>query len=122
MRSYTQKNKGRTYGFKISARIMAWLVLFFTQTSLALAQVTIKNPLGNTTIGGVVRNLTDFILNLGIAVSSIVFIVGGFQYLFSGGSEQKVKQAKSTLMYGVIGLVALFFAKSAAIFIQNLIL
>ena len=88
----------------------------------AYAQTSIPNPLGeNATISSVIVKITDFIFNLGIAISFIVFMIGGFQYLFSGGSEDKLKNAKNTLLYGVIGVIIMLVGKSVTAFIKNLI-
>ena len=48
---------------------------------------------------------------LGIA-AVIIIIIGGVQYMTSSGDTGKVKKAKDTILYGVIGLiiVALAFA------------
>ena len=48
---------------------------------------------------------------LGIA-AVIIIIIGGVQYMTSSGDAGKVKKAKDTILYGVIGLiiVALAFA------------
>lgn len=46
---------------------------------------------------------------LGI-VTVIVIIIGGFKYTTSNGDSTKVKSAKDTIMYGVIGLVVALLA------------
>lgn len=48
---------------------------------------------------------------LGI-IAVVVIILGGVQYMTSSGDASKVKKAKDTILYGVIGLivVALAFA------------
>lgn len=72
------------------------------------------NPVGNDS-GNLTENIIS-IINviigfLGI-VAVIVIIVGGVQYMTSTGDAGKVKKAKDTILYGVIGLVicALAFA------------
>lgn len=99
------------------------VLLFFPAALLAVSgATTITNPLGQgTTISKAIVNITQFIFQLGTAIAAIVFIVGGFQYLFSFGSEQKIEQAKKTLWYGIIGLVVMLLAQSVAGFIKNLI-
>ncbi len=58
--------------------------------------------------GDLIENVTN-ILNviigaLGI-VAVIVIILGGVQYMTSTGDAGKVKKAKDTILYGIIGLV-----------------
>lgn len=68
-------------------------------------------------IGGKFENTFFTIINwiMGIIglVCVIVVIVGGVQYMTSTGDPGKVKKAKDTILYGVIGLIIV--ALSAAI-------
>ena len=55
-------------------------------------------------IGNVTTILNAVIGALGI-VAVIVIILGGVQYMTSTGDAAKVKKAKDTILYGIIGLV-----------------
>lgn len=44
-------------------------------------------------------------------VAVIMIIVGGFKYITSGGDQQKIASAKSTLLYAIIGLVIVALAQ-----------
>lgn len=48
--------------------------------------------------------INNVILVLGV-VAVIVIIIGGISYMTSSGDAGKVKKAKDTILYGVIGLV-----------------
>lgn len=69
------------------------------------------------TVGDETSNLTESVTNilnvvigvLGI-VAVIVIIIGGIQYMTSTGDAGKVKKAKDTILYGVIGLVVVILA------------
>ena len=58
--------------------------------------------------GSLVESITS-IINAVIAVLGIVcvvvMIIGGINYMTSSGDAGKVKKAKDTILYGVIGLV-----------------
>ena len=43
-------------------------------------------------------------------VAVVVVIIGGFQYMTSSGDAGKVKKAKDTILYGIIGLVVCVLA------------
>lgn len=68
----------------------------------------------NQNAGG---NLQDNIINiinviigvLGL-VAVVVIIYGGVQYMTSTGESSKVKKAKDTILYGVIGLIICILA------------
>ena len=62
-----------------------------------------------------VNNLISTILNVlsvivGI-IAVVMIIIGGFHYITSGGSDEKVKKAKNTLLYAIIGLVVVALAQ-----------
>ena len=54
--------------------------------------------------GNVTSILNGVIAVLGLA-AVIIIIVGGIQYMTSSGDAPKVKKAKDTILYGVIGLI-----------------
>lgn len=71
-------------------------------------------PVGNNNdkdnlITNVVAIINVVIGALGI-VAVIVIILGGVQYMTSTGDAAKVKKAKDTILYGVIGLVVCVLA------------
>ena len=49
----------------------------------------------------------------------IMFIYGGFQYLFSGNDEKKVMASSSTLTMAIVGLVGIIVSWLILSFIQN---
>ena len=59
-----------------------------------------------------VQNIVNAIIGILGVVAVVVIIYGGVQYMTSSGDSGKVKKAKDTILYGVIGLVicALAFA------------
>ncbi|MBR2831059.1 hypothetical protein IKE83_01745 [Candidatus Saccharibacteria bacterium] len=55
-------------------------------------------------VSNVTGIINGVIAALGI-VAVIVIIIGGVNYMTSAGDASKVKKAKDTILYGVIGLV-----------------
>jgi uncharacterized membrane protein len=74
------------------------------------------NP--NSIIGAAQRYDIVEIINKGIAYAiilagllSVVFIfIGGISFILSGGQEDKIKQAVSTIRYAIIGLIITILA------------
>ena len=65
------------------------------------------NTVGNNNsnlVESITGIINDVIAVLGI-VCVIVMIIGGVNYMTSSGDAGKVKKAKDTILYGVIGLV-----------------
>ena len=67
---------------------------------------------GNST--GDLMTTVNTIINVALGVIGLVavvmIIVGGLNYTTSAGDAAKVKKAKDTIMYGVIGLVVALLA------------
>lgn len=57
---------------------------------------------------------------LGLACVVIV-ILGGVQYMTSSGDAGKVKKAKDTILYGIIGMVICVLAFAITTFVINII-
>lgn len=52
-------------------------------------------------------NIVSGILGISAIVLFVMLLLGGFQYITSGGDPQKVEQAKKTLTYAIFGVVAI---------------
>ena len=66
-------------------------------------------------------NTMNTIINVAIGligfIAVVVIILGGVQYTTSAGDAGKVKKAKDTIMYGIIGLVIALLAFAIVNFI-----
>jgi len=58
---------------------------------------------------------------LGI-LAVIIILYAGFKWMFSGGSEEKIGEAKSMLIAGLIGLIIIVFAYIIANFVISSII
>lgn len=55
----------------------------------------------------VFENVVQTILSLAAVALFIMFVVGGFSFLFSGGDQKKLEKARGTLTNAIIGLVVI---------------
>lgn len=73
----------------------------------------VPSSVGAADQGHLVENITGIInavvAALGI-VCVVVMIIGGVNYMTSSGDAGKVKKAKDTILYGLIGLVVCVLA------------
>ena len=65
----------------------------------------IENPLGTDSFTDLINNLAGWIFMLAIPLATLMFVVGGFQFLVSGGSDEKVTKAKKTMLGAAVGLI-----------------
>jgi uncharacterized membrane protein YjfL (UPF0719 family) len=49
----------------------------------------------------------------------LVFILGGFMWVISAGSEEKIKKGKDMVTWAAFGLVVIFFAYALVTFVVN---
>ena len=59
-----------------------------------------------------------FSLIIGV-VAVIMIIIGGFQYISSGGDSNKISTAKNTIMYAIIGLIIVALAQFIVQFVLS---
>ncbi len=103
---------------------------------VAVAQTPINADITNSLCGGTVNlsvsenagncaainnsaNQVNNALHSGINIFSIIvgiiavimIIIGGFKYITSGGSTDKVSSAKNTLIYAIVGLIIVALAQ-----------
>jgi hypothetical protein len=73
---------------------------------LLFAQVIDPNTLNipKATNSGVIQTVLQFTFGLGAALSFLIIVFAGFQFVTSGGDSNKVKKARQTILYASIGL------------------
>lgn len=104
------------------------LMGFIVFPVMALAQT----PAGGTGTGGfaipalptnadkplqLIERITDWIFWILVISAIIVVVLAGFNFVFSGGSADKVKSAQNSLLYAIVGLVVAFLARGIVNFI-----
>ena len=79
-----------------------------------------------TGTGGDLKTIIISIINAVVGVLAlvcvIVIIIGGVNYMTSSGDAGKVKKAKDTILYGVIGLIVCVLAFAIVNFVISNIL
>lgn len=63
--------------------------------------------------------IVDILLRVGGLIAVVFVIIGGFKYITSQGEPENTKNARSTIMNAVIGLVISITATAAIAFIGN---
>lgn len=116
---------------KILATILfsASLISFFphpTQAALSQTEIDLCTSSGNVVDNGkcvpknngtqltgpnsYLTSIINLLLYIAGAVAVIVIIVGGIRYITSTGDAMRIKQAKDTILYGIVGLVIALIA------------
>ena len=72
--------------------------------NIEAANVQIENPLNANTFTELFIGIADWIAGIVALVAALMIVVGGFQYMLSGGNEEKVASARKTIQWSLIGL------------------
>lgn len=84
---------------------------------LGLDEIRSQSGLGGTSLYGMIGGLIRVALSLVGIIAVCLVIYGGFKWMTSGGSEDKVDEAKKLLYSGVIGLIIILSAYALSSFV-----
>jgi hypothetical protein len=77
----------------------------------------IKGDANSNNLMGTINTIINVIIGVIGFVAVVVIILGGVQYTTSAGDPGKVKKAKDTILYGIIGLVVALLAYAIVNFV-----
>ncbi len=88
-------------------------------TPCPVGAVCIENPLKACSFADLIDNIINFIFTIAIIITPIMIIVGGFMFITGGGDPAKITRAKQLLLWTVIGLTVILFARSLVAVLRN---
>src|SRR3989344_3834140 len=107
---------------KLFRLIPASLILAPTATALA---VTVQSPPVIATslddFFNLICSATNLLFTLIVVLSIIIFLYAAFLFLTGGGSDDKTKQARQYLLYGIIGIIVALLAKGLVLVVVNIV-
>ena len=68
------------------------------------------NATTNDALPKVIQNILNVILSISGIIAVIFIVIGGIHYMTSAGDAGKIKKAKDTVLYAVIGLIVCILA------------
>lgn len=74
-------------------------------TQLAIGETVTPVGDGSDTLWENVQGIINAVIGILGLICVVVIIIGGVSYMTSSGEAGKVKKAKDTILYGIIGLV-----------------
>lgn len=94
--------------------------------SLVSAQ-EIKNPLGNLTggktgeaaVSAVIGAIVELMINVGTIVVVLFIVYAGYKFVTANGNPEKLNEAKSILLWTVVGAIVLIGANTISQVIQE---
>jgi drug/metabolite transporter (DMT)-like permease len=68
---------------------------------------------------GTLQKVTNIISYLTGIAAVIMLVIGGLMYVLSNGDSSKISAAKTTVIYALVGLVVIVFARAIILFFIN---
>lgn len=97
------------------------IITHFAANTIEINQIGKEYGSGNSLETTIIK-IINAVVGVLALVCVIVIIIGGVNYMTSSGDAGKVKKAKDTILYGVIGLVVCVLAFAIVNFvISNII-
>jgi len=88
------------------------ILISFLEPLLSIAAVTIPNPLDADTIPELIEDIGDLIFYVGLALVTLMILIGGFIFITAAGDPQKVASAQRIFFWTAIGAAVIIFAKA----------
>ncbi len=98
--------------------ILSGTVINFGLARFALAACEtsggLKNPLNSCTFADLIKNIAKIVTQIGLPIAALAIIYAGFLFVTAGGNEEKIKTAKKTFLWSIIGTALLLGAWAIA--------
>ncbi len=110
MKKIIHKIKNRALSGKI---FWVMINIVLTPRAFALEGETsiLPNPLGDTaTFSELILKITNIVLKIGYPIAVIFIIYSGLLFVTARGSEEKLKTAKNTFLWAILGTAVLLGA------------
>ncbi len=85
----------------------------------SLAQCNMDKADTNNTLMSTVQVIINVIIGVLGMVAVVMIVIGGVNFTMSQGDPAKIKKAKDTIMYGIIGLVVALLAYAIVNFVLS---
>jgi hypothetical protein len=109
-----------------TATALAFPMAVFAQAKPTLDENTLgSDVVGNSTAlaGGDVRQTAARLINVALGflaiIAVLIVLIGGFQYMLSGGDTTKTENARKLIVSGIIGLAIILSAWAITSFVIN---
>lgn len=107
---------------KVLKSLLAVFGTFLLSSKFTLAlDLTLKNPIGETDPKKLIGKIIATLLGLVGTLALVMFIYGGFTWMLSGGSADKVKKGQDIFVWSTLGIVIIFMSYLIIRFIFDLL-
>lgn len=79
----------------------------------------LQNHFAFSSVGELVRKLLEIVVKVGWVLAFFFLIWSGFLFVTAGGSEEKLKTAKATFIWTIVGSAIVLGAQVLSVLIEN---
>ncbi len=101
--------------------LFSLLAIFLMSANVQAALVDVDNPISTTDFNELVDNVLDWVLGIAASVALLMLIAGGIMYATAAGSEEKLKSAKKTILYAILGVVVVILSYSMIVVLHGIL-
>lgn len=87
--------------------ILGLLTIGLPLINIEAANIAIENPLSANTFTELFLRIADWVAGIAATSAVLMVVIGGYQYMVSGGSEEKTAAARRTIQWALIGLIVI---------------
>ncbi len=106
---------------KLITSINVAVVLALPVFALAFNPGAIPNSVPGLTIGALVDIVFSIVWPVVVAFSIIMFILAGFMFMTAQGDAEKINTARSSVIWGAVGIAVALIAFSIPFIVRNTI-
>jgi hypothetical protein len=100
-------------------KIIPIIILFILIFPINVSALDFKNPVQWKEIQQIIYAVVSFIYALGLVATPLMIVIAGFVILTAGDNPEKVKQGRHIIVYAMIGLFIILFAKGIISILNN---
>lgn len=104
---------------------MKKIVLSLTLISLlvfpVLAFAIEEGPPSTVDIIGTLDGIVDWIFSILVVFAAIMLVWAGFSFVTAGGDATKLGEARTKILYALIGIIVAFASRGLIAFVQTLV-
>jgi hypothetical protein len=92
-------------------KIIPILMLAVSIIPIIVSAEEIINPIAANSFQEIIDGIINFIFYIGLIVTPLMVVIAGLLILTAGGDPKKVEQGRHIIVYALIGLFIILFAK-----------
>jgi len=105
----------------LAASLLLPALVLAQNMNSGLEQFQLESGLQNTDLTIVIGRIVRIVIGFLGLIAVVIILIGGFQWMTSGGDSEKIQKAKDMMIHGLIGLFIVVIAYAVALFVMGIV-